>query len=363
MRILSVANQKGGCGKTTVAVNLASALARRGRRVLVVDNDPQGHASMALGVGSKDFSLSTRDFYLTSDIYVEDARIEVGPRLHVVPSDIDLSSVEAALQHEPRKLQRLSERLAVSETPYDVVLIDNPPNVGVLTFNALMASREVVVPVDPGKFSLDAVGRLRETLDLLTLERGHRVTLQLVASGFDLRTRYAREILAALDELYPGDRLRTLIHHTVRLREAAAAGRAIDDFDEGSRGAVDFAALAEELDGRGADIGDVDASTWSRLLSGGRARGPGVEFIAEFPRAKRVAITGDFTGWSVEGEPMELISDGRWRLEVPVPAGCYEYKYIVDGVWKVDPENPERVRNSYGQLNSIIVVPAADDAS
>src|SRR5262245_38790320 len=147
MRTLSVANHKGGCGKTTVAVNLASSLASSELRVLIVDNDPQGHATTALGVRRGDFSLTTRDLYLTSDIKVEDVRLSVRDTLDLVPADVDLSTVEPELSAQPRRTQRLGERLAVSAMPYDYVLIDNPPHIGVLAFNALMASREVIVPV------------------------------------------------------------------------------------------------------------------------------------------------------------------------------------------------------------------------
>ena len=140
MRIISVVNQKGGCGKTTVTVNLASALTRAGSRVLVVDNDPQGHASQALGLGPGDFTLTTRDLYLTSDICVEDACVEIRPDLHLVPADIELATVEQELDGATRRVRRLLERFAVSSMPYDLVLIDNPPNLQFCTYASLAAA-------------------------------------------------------------------------------------------------------------------------------------------------------------------------------------------------------------------------------
>jgi len=235
MRVVSVANQKGGVGKTTVAVNLASALARLGRDVLLIDNDPQGHATAALGVEPAHFGLSTRDLYIDGGVKVQDLRIEITNGLHLVPADLDLSTVEQDLADEPRKLRRLLERLAISQMPYDVVLIDNPPQVGVLTFNALLASSEVLLPVDASRFSVEAVERFEATLRGLQQERGHRPQLRIVATGFDLRTRYARRVLEDIDALEPGRRVRTLIRPTIRLREAAQAGLPIDRFDPSSR--------------------------------------------------------------------------------------------------------------------------------
>ena len=360
MRIVSVANQKGGCGKTTISVNLASALANAGARVLLIDNDPQGHATLGLGVESGQFSLSTRDLYLTSDTRVEDVRVEIRTKLDLLPADVDLAAVESELSDATRKVRRLLERLSVSQMPYDLVLIDNPPHIGLLTFNALMASAEAVVPVDPGRFSVEAVGRFRETLDLLAIERGHRVKLHILPNSFDVRTRHARDLLEQIDARYPGERMQTLIHHTVRLKEASAVGQAIDQFDAESRGAKDFLALAQELYAPPALALTTDiAARWGELLHGRARVGSGVRLEADFPDANQVAVTGDFTDWSVEGVPLQREADGRWLLELEIEPGCYEYKFIVDGVWKVDPLNPERVRNNYGQLNSVLVVGAS----
>jgi chromosome partitioning protein len=361
MRILSVANQKGGCGKTTVAVNLASSLVRSETRVLLVDNDPQGHASMAVGVAAEDFSLTTRDLYLTSDMHVEDVRLEVRSGLDLVPADVDLATVEQELRG-PRRVRCLAERLAVSEMPYDVVVIDNPPNVGLLTFNALMASGEVIVPVDAGRFTLDAVERFRETLALLADDRGHHLKMHLLASGVDVRTRFAREVLESLDAEFPGDRLETLIHQTVRLREAAAVGQPIDVYDPASRGAYDFDELAQEVASYPVELFRAEMAARPRP-SRPEAEPSGLAFAVRFPEAREVCVTGDFTEWSVQGHPLRRHEDGTWHAHVPVDPGCYEYKFIVDGVWKIDPDNPERTRNSYGQLNSVAVVRAPDDTS
>ncbi len=357
MRVVSVANQKGGVGKTTVAVNLASALARLGREVLLIDNDPQGHATAGLGVEPAHFGLSTRDLYLDGGVKVQDVRIEVAPQLHLVPADLDLSTIEQDLADQPRKLRRLLERLAVSEMPYEIVLIDNPPQIGLLTFNALLASSEALLPVDASRFAVEAVQRFDATLRGLEQERGHRPRLRIVPCGFDLRTRYARRILEDIDALQPGRRVHTLIRVTIRLREAAQAGLPIDRFDPGCHGAEDFAALAREFESGDWALKEEELLEWEELLYGPGPKSAGVHFRAFFPHAEKVCVTGDFTGWSVEGIEMQPEGDGHWRCEIEIPPGCYEYKFIVDGEWTPDPGNPEQICNAYGQLNSVLTVP------
>lgn len=359
MRIISVANQKGGCGKTTVTVNLAAALSDAGLRVLVVDNDPQGHSTLGFGVRAKDFSLSTRDLYLASDVAVEEIALELSDHLDLVPSDVDLSTVEVDLAADPHRLDRLGEGFSRSEMAYDVVLVDNPPNVGVLTFSAMLASAELLVPVDAGRFTLEAVERLQETVELLRHERGHRLRIHLVANGFDLRTRFCRELLERLAMTYPGALLDTRVHRTVRVAESADLGMPVVRHDARSRASADFRALAEELWTLRADLVGAGLDEWEELLHGPRVDARGVRFEVAFPSAREVAITGDFTGWSVEGLPLERGPHGTWILDLRLEPGFFEYKYIVDGVWKTDPDNPERVRNSYGQLNSVLSVGAA----
>ncbi len=365
MRVVSVANQKGGCGKSTVSINLASALANAGLKTILIDNDPQGHATQGLGIGEDEFRLSTRDLYLTSDVLVDDVAYEVKENLEVVPAGIDLATVEPALNQDPFRSQQLRERILESELPHDICIIDNPPHVGTLTFNALLASSEVLIPVDPGRFTFDAVHSMRSTLDMIHGERGHRLRMHILPNGFDLRMRFAREMLERLAMTYPGALLDTQIHRTIRLREAADRGVAIDDHDPESRATEDFHLLAEEFWSLPLDLVTDDLRRWDTLLHGPLRKETGVLFEADFPEAREVAVTGDFTGWSVEGEALVRQPDGRWRVELPIEAGVYEYKYIVDGVWKVDPANPEKVRNSYGQLNSLLAVessgPAADE--
>ena len=198
MRVIALANQKGGCGKTTTAVNLGASLGRLGQRVLLVDNDPQGHATLACGYGDQDFGLSTYDLYLTSDIQVEDTCVEAGPNLHLVPAGVELAAVEAALTGVEGREQRLIEALRRSDLAYDTILIDCPPAVGMLSFNALLACGEVLVPVDASAYGCQAVTKMLETLDVLRDRRGHIPEVRLLLANFDGRSCFARQVQAVL---------------------------------------------------------------------------------------------------------------------------------------------------------------------
>lgn len=357
MRVIAFANQKGGCGKTTAAVNLAAALADLERRVLLLDNDPQGHATLALGIQERDFTLGTYDLYMTSEVLVEDACLEVAPGLHLLPAGVELSAVEQALAREPEKEMRLRNALARSALPYDYVLVDNPPAVGLLTFNALLASHEVVIPVDASAYCLQAVRKLHETLALLAEQREHRLVPRLLLSHFDTRPLFARRLAAEYEELYGPDLLETILHRSVRYREAAGAGRSVVSFDRGSRAALDVRNLAQEVVRQEGARAEADLDRWRAAVRGPRRKGASVRFVADFPDAARVHLTGTFCEWSAEGMALQRRADGLWECEAALPAGRHEYRYVVDGIWRTDPHNGATVDNEFGERNSLLRIP------
>ncbi len=356
MRVLALANQKGGCGKTTTATNLAAALAQLGHKVLLIDNDPQGHATLSFGYRERDFTLSTYDLFLTTDILVEDAFLEIEPNLHLVPAGVELSAVEMALAREPEREVRLRDNLRRSALPYDYLLIDCPPSVGLLTFNALLASGEVIIPVDPSCYSLQAVRKMRETLAMLRQKRGHDVVPRILMSGFDTRPLFVRKIMEELAELYPDELMETVIHHTVRFREAAGAGQPVARLDADSRGAHDFRMLAREVAGKASPLAVTALDHWTALLHGPQATKAGVRFEADFPRARSVRLTGSFCDWSAKGVALNRREDGIWEAFLQLEPGRHQYRFIVDGAWLPDPHNAETVANEFGGANSLLVV-------
>ena len=357
MRVVALANQKGGCGKTTTATNLAAALAQLGHKVLLIDNDPQGHATLSFGFRERDFTLSTYDLFLTSDILVEDAFLEIGPNLHLIPAGVELSAVEMALAREPEKELRLRNNLRRSALPYEFVLIDCPPSVGLLTFNALLAAGEAIIPVDPSCYSLQAVRKMRETLSMLRQKKGHDVGPRLLMAGFDTRPLFVRKIMEELAELYPDELMETIIHHTVRFREAAGAGQPVAQLDVDSRGAHDFRMLAREVAGKESTVTVAALDHWTALLHGPQVTKAGVRFEAAFPRARSVRLTGTFCDWSAKGLPLTKREDGIWEAYLAMEPGKHQYRFIVDGAWLPDPHNPETVANEFGGANSLLLVP------
>jgi len=254
MRTIAIVNQKGGCAKTTTAVNLAGALADEGARVLVVDLDPQAHATLALGV---DPDAVDENLYevLSSDAgsqRLAEIVVPAGGGLHVAPSGIVLSALEQKLAQERAedRVERLRRALAAVADAYDFAILDCPPNVGLLTFNALRAADEVIVPVEASHFAMHGVQKLFETIALLAERLGITPEVRVLPTLYDGRTRFARETLAELRERFGDACFDTVIRSSVKLREAARRGLPIARLAPSSNGALDHAALAVEVAAR-----------------------------------------------------------------------------------------------------------------
>jgi len=248
MRIISVISQKGGCGKTTTAINLCGCLSQLNRCVLLVDLDPQGHASLGLNVVSPDDVRRGMTEVMTQSTSLEEVICEmVNANLDVAPANITLSTVEQLLADTTGKEVRLLNKIKEMQRTYDYVIIDSPPSLGILTFNALRASDMSIVPIDMGFFSLHGVAKLIEIIDLVNRHTGHEVQLRALATMVSLRTRFTREVLDEIQQHFEGDVFRTLIRNNVRLREATSHGVPISQYDPKSLGANDYRAVAEEV--------------------------------------------------------------------------------------------------------------------
>jgi len=359
MRTIAVVNQKGGCGKTTSTVNLAGALAHDGSRVLVVDLDPQAHATLALGVDPDQVDENLYEVLAEPDGAgaLLDILMPVAEGIELAPSSIVLSALEQKLASDrtDARTARLRDALASLPPRFDYCLIDCPPNVGLLTFNALRAAGEVIVPLETSIFAIDGVQKLLETIGLLSERIGHDLSVRILPTLYDGRTRYARQTLGDIRELFKDMCFDTVIRSNVKLREAARHGVPISRYAPSANGAIDYASVALEVEACPPEL-PADAPDEAALPLGSR------EVVVHYrnPSAADVRIAGDFNGWVPDkGVRSEIGAEGGqrvWTKILRLPPGVYQYRYVVDGEWKPDPENREQVPSDTGVPTSVLVV-------
>ncbi len=359
MRVLALLNQKGGCGKTTTALQLASLFAEAGLRTVLVDLDPQGHATLGLGVGApeRDRSLArvlSRSGLHEDAIPITEVLVPVTDRLFLAPSGAELAELEPELSRTPGGDERLAEHLAALSGRADRVVIDGPPSLGLLTLNALMASHEIVVPVDPSLFSMQGLVRMVEIVELTEKRRHHRAEVRILVNAYDGRSNFARASLEEIRRTYPDRTLGTVVRSSVRVREAAARGVPVDRFAPHSAVVEDYRALAKEIEK--AAVAPAEAAR-PAAGQGLVVTGDGVYVSRRDVPPEDLLLAGDFNGWVPDaGVLLERHADGSWTKFVPLDPGRYEYKLIVGGRWIADPLNPKQVVNAVGTKNSVLEI-------
>jgi chromosome partitioning protein len=248
-RILAMCNQKGGVGKTTSTINLGAALAEQGRRVLLVDLDPQGALSVGLGVNPLQLDRTVYNLLMERDITVEDVMLKTNVAgMDLLPSNIDLSAAEVQLVNEVAREQTLLRVLGPVLDDYDIVLMDCQPSLGLLTVNALTAAHGVIIPLECEFFALRGVALLIQTIDKIKERLNPQLELEgILATMYDSRTLHGREVLARVVEAF-GDRVfHTVINRTVRFPETTVAGEPITTYASSSTGAAAYRDLAKEV--------------------------------------------------------------------------------------------------------------------
>ncbi len=256
-RILTVANQKGGVGKTTSAVNLAAALALHGLRVCLIDLDPQGNASTALGIDHPVGTPSVYDVLLAGRSLREVAqRVELAETLTCVPATLDLAGADIELTSQvarEHRLQRAVDAFLDTGAPPDYLIIDCPPSLGLLTLNALVAAREVLIPIQCEYYALEGLAQLLNTVELVRSHLNPKLAVTTVLlTMYDSRTRLADQVAAEVRNHFGDLVLTPLIPRNVRVSEAPGFGQTVITYDPGSRGAVSYLEAAYELAQRGA---------------------------------------------------------------------------------------------------------------
>jgi chromosome partitioning protein len=251
-RIIAMCNQKGGVGKTTTAINLASALAGYGRKVLVVDFDPQGALSAGLGVVAHDIK-TIYDLMVEKDLNVEEVIVKTSVKnLDVIPANIDLSAAEVQLVNEVAREQILARILRPILGNYDVIIIDCQPSLGLLTVNALTASHGVLIPLNCEFFALRGVALLIETIEKVRDRLNPAIKLDgILATMYDPRTLHAREVVERLYEAFGDQVFDTIVNRTVKFPDATIAALPITEFAPTSDAAEYYRTVARELVARG----------------------------------------------------------------------------------------------------------------
>jgi chromosome partitioning protein len=406
MRTVAIANQKGGCGKTTVSINLAACLAREGRRTLLVDMDPQGHCALGLAVPEEQIELSIFDVLRAPNgpesIDITRTIWQITANFDLSPATTLLSRFEPEVAGKPDAEDRLAAALSTVSDKYDFAIVDCPPHIGLLTRNALRAAGEVIIPVDTGYFSLQGLTKQLETVEFIRSSREEPLEIRVLANLYDVRTKLGREILNELKRKFEPLMCHTFINFNTKLREGTSFGQPITEYDPGSMGFRDFVRLARELiSAGGPDLipttllrqADDLAAKAERLLAtsqplfgkngvnghnshnehapatpeqiqekidiiyGVSRTADGVVFMTQASDAARVSVAGDFNGWSADSTPMLPNGDGNsFRALLPLAPGRYRYRYVIDGNWTRDPHNHMVEANPFGDVDSVVEV-------
>ncbi|WP_043958350.1 AAA family ATPase [Lysobacter sp. A03] len=246
-RIIAVANQKGGVGKTTTAVNLAAALARTPKKILLVDLDPQGNATTGSGINKRELDSSICEVLLGEDD-IASVIVRTQEDYDLVPGNIDLTAAELRLMSAEAREQQLKLVLAPIAANYDFILIDCPPALSLLTLNALTAADSVIVPMQCEYYALEGISALMDTIEAIRANLNPRLEIEgVLRTMFDVRNNLANAVSAELIEHF-GDRVfRTIVPRNVRLAEAPSHGQSIVGYDRNSRGGIAYLGLAGEI--------------------------------------------------------------------------------------------------------------------
>lgn len=246
-KVISIANQKGGVGKTTTAVNLSTILAKKGKKVLMIDTDPQGNATSGLGI-NKDVNFSVYDVII-NDVEIENTiQQTMVKNLEVCPSNINLAGAEVELVSMMSREHRLKEKIDNQKDKYDYIIIDCPPSLGLITLNAFTASDSVLIPVQCEYYALEGLGQLINTINLVKKHLNKDLKIEgALLTMFDIRTNLSNQVVKEVNKYFENKVYKTVIPRNVRLSEAPSYGMPISVYDPKSKGAKSYDKFVKEF--------------------------------------------------------------------------------------------------------------------
>lgn len=370
MKIISIANQKGGCGKTTSAINLAATLGLNGKKTLLIDLDPQAHATLGLNIDDQNSLYNVISKLTPRKLKIENIIKKVDANFDIVPSNILVGTLEQELADEIGRELKLIEVINTVRDQYDYILIDCPPSLGFLTVNSIRASDEVLIPVETSRFSMQGVDHLMDIINLIRDRLNHPVTCRVLVTMFDSRLRHSFNMLSKMKEKFDGILISTIIHINVKLKESAVMGETVIKYDKYCRGSKDYFSLAKELIlfervEKTESVEPVVEAQLANVALSQRMRDLVKEetqdllattFNINVPDAQSVYVTGSFNDWSLDESCRMTNDNGAWKINLALKPGIYKYQFIIDGKWQEDPSNAMKERNSFGDINSLIEI-------
>jgi len=338
MKVISVVNQKGGCGKTITAVNLGWAMSLLNYKVLLIDLDPQAHATFSLNLSPTQTITDAFDLFLQNrPVPFDEIITSRSSNLSVFPSSLGLAAIEQKLTTQDDKLELLRTLLGKTNA-FDYCIIDCPPNLGTLTINALVASHFCLIPLGMCNFSLRGVELLGDILGMIKNFKGTSPAAFYLLTQFDQRSRFSRHFLKNIKTTLGTSLLKTVIRTNVTLKEAASLGKAVFEHDPHSRGASDYLSLAKEV---------------AKVTKGVSV----VRFLLEGSELSDVYIVGDFNGWRADKSyQLKQVDDKSWAIDLPLRKGKYRYKFLANNEWINDPDNTFTEDDTFGGHNSVIFI-------
>ncbi|HQP91468.1 MAG TPA: AAA family ATPase [Candidatus Omnitrophota bacterium] len=355
MQVFAIANQKGGCGKTTTATNLAAALAINGKKTLLIDLDPQAHASLGLGIEKEIGIYDCLSKISKNKCGLKDIIVNILPNFDLAPSNIMLSTLDQEMSDEIGRESRLFDILKEYKDVYDFCLIDCPPNLGLLTVNAIRAADNLIIPVEASRFSVDGVKRLAEIIDLVRDRLNHPVGYRVLVNNFDSRLRHSFNILNKIKETFGPKVFNTIVHINVKIKEAQSVAQTIFSFDKYSRGSKDYFSLSREIISKEEAIVEKisQAMKYTVLKKAKEFLPVNFQYKGE---VSSVYVVGDFNNWTADDDAKLDMVDGVWKKRFSLKPGSYKYRLVVDGKWQEDPSNPLNEKNPFGELDSLLLV-------